>query len=281
MPTINPTLPDDGEDIDAADVNTPFQAILSVLNGNIDEDNIKNGAVLLNKLATAVQQSLLPVGTFLSYGGTSAPSGYLLCDGSAVSRSTYSSLYAVLGTAYGVGDGSTTFNLPDFRGRVPVGNDAMGGSAANVLQRSTTLTTTSGSASATVASATGLSQGMYIQSANVPSGTTISSISGTTITMSANATATASGTAARFSMVLDAQALGSAGGADVITLVTNQIPAHNHSVPSFTAGAGGGGAPLSSSNSGTQSLPTTNNTGGGQAHSNVQPSQVTNYIVKV
>lgn len=50
-----------------------------------------------------------------------APSGYLLCDGSAVSRSTYSSLFAIYGTTFGSGDGSTTFNLPNFKDRMPIG----------------------------------------------------------------------------------------------------------------------------------------------------------------
>lgn len=50
------------------------------------------------------------------YGGATAPTGYLLCDGSAVSRTTYADLFAVLSTTYGVGDGSTTFNVPDARG---------------------------------------------------------------------------------------------------------------------------------------------------------------------
>ena len=62
-----------------------------------------------------------PAGVIVDYGGTSAPSGWLLCDGSAVSRSTYADLFTAIATAYGVGDGSTTFNLPDFRGRVAVG----------------------------------------------------------------------------------------------------------------------------------------------------------------
>jgi len=61
------------------------------------------------------------VGAVFQYIGSSAPSGYLLCDGSAVSRTTYSALFAICGTSYGAGDGATTFNLPDFRGRVPVG----------------------------------------------------------------------------------------------------------------------------------------------------------------
>lgn len=60
-------------------------------------------------------------GVVKEYGGTVAPTGYLLCDGSAVSRSTYAALFAVLGTAYGVGNGTTTFNIPDKRGRVGVG----------------------------------------------------------------------------------------------------------------------------------------------------------------
>jgi microcystin-dependent protein len=72
-----------------------------------------------------------PTGTVLPYAGASAPSGWLLCDGSAVSRTTYAALFALVATTYGVGDGSTTFNLPDLRGRAVAGKDDMGGSAAN------------------------------------------------------------------------------------------------------------------------------------------------------
>ena len=57
-----------------------------------------------------------PSGTISAYGGTSAPTGWLLCDGSAVSRTTYARLFTALGTTWGVGDGSTTFNVPDLRG---------------------------------------------------------------------------------------------------------------------------------------------------------------------
>jgi microcystin-dependent protein len=63
----------------------------------------------------------LPTGTVLSFAGSAAPSGYLLCDGAAVSRTTYAALYAVVGTTYGTGDGSTTFNVPDGRSRTVVG----------------------------------------------------------------------------------------------------------------------------------------------------------------
>lgn len=75
--------------------------------------------------------SFLPAGMVMPFAGSSAPGGWLLCDGSAVSRSTYSVLFGVIGTTYGVGDGSTTFNVPDMRGRAPFGKDDMGGSAAS------------------------------------------------------------------------------------------------------------------------------------------------------
>lgn len=60
-------------------------------------------------------------GTIQLYAGATAPAGYLLCDGSAVSRTDYSALFSAIGTTYGEGDGSTTFNLPNLQGRVPVG----------------------------------------------------------------------------------------------------------------------------------------------------------------
>lgn len=63
----------------------------------------------------------IPVGSLQSYAGPNAPYGWLLCDGSAVSRTQYPDLYSALGTAYGSGNGSTTFNIPDMRGRMPVG----------------------------------------------------------------------------------------------------------------------------------------------------------------
>jgi microcystin-dependent protein len=67
-----------------------------------------------------------PSGAMMDYAGATAPSGWLMCDGAAVSRTTYANLFAAIGTSYGVGNGSTTFNLPDFRGRFARYNDDMG-----------------------------------------------------------------------------------------------------------------------------------------------------------
>jgi microcystin-dependent protein len=66
---------------------------------------------------------LMPAGIILPYGGTSAPYGFLLCNGAAVSRTTYADLFAVVGENFGEGDGNTTFNLPDLRGRFIRGRD--------------------------------------------------------------------------------------------------------------------------------------------------------------
>ena len=66
----------------------------------------------------------MPTGAIMPYAVTAAPSGYLLCDGAAVSRSTYSALFTVVSSLYGNGDGSSTFNVPDLRGRFMAGYNA-------------------------------------------------------------------------------------------------------------------------------------------------------------
>lgn len=77
----------------------------------------------------------VPVGSMSMYAGSAAPTGWLLCDASAVSRTTYAALFAVISTTYGTGDGSSTFNVPDMRGRVPagVGTGTGGGSSGTGL----------------------------------------------------------------------------------------------------------------------------------------------------
>lgn len=81
-------------------------------------------AASLNLNGTDIAALLMPTGAVLPYAGGSAPTGFLLCQGQAISRSTYAALFTALGTAYGTGDGSTTFNIPDLRGRVAVGKNS-------------------------------------------------------------------------------------------------------------------------------------------------------------
>ena len=84
----------------------------------------------------ALANIIAPIGTVIEYAGAAEPAvvqgvTWVFPYGQAVSRTTYATLFARLGTAYGVGDGTTTFNLPDYRGRVGAGQDDMGGTSAN------------------------------------------------------------------------------------------------------------------------------------------------------
>ena len=96
-------------------------ALVSVDTGNLIDASVTNA-----KLASDI--SFLPAGVVFPYGGTSAPTGYLLCNGASVLRATYADLFTAIGTAFGTVDG-TTFNLPDFRGRFLRGVD--GGQAVD------------------------------------------------------------------------------------------------------------------------------------------------------
>jgi microcystin-dependent protein len=82
----------------------------------------------------AILNTLLPAGMVVQYGAAAAPTGWLICDGSAVSRTTYATLFAAIGTTYGAGNGSTTFNIPDGRDRSLRGKGAatsLGSTAGN------------------------------------------------------------------------------------------------------------------------------------------------------
>ncbi len=70
-------------------------------------------------------------GSILWFAGDLIPAGYLECDGKAISRTQFNRLFSVLDTSFGVGDGATTFNLPDLRGRFVLGKDNMGGTSAD------------------------------------------------------------------------------------------------------------------------------------------------------
>lgn len=69
----------------------------------------------LKRIAGGTLYADAPLGTILAFGGTTAPAGWMLCQGQTISRTTYAELFAIIGTAFGSGDGSTTFNLPDLR----------------------------------------------------------------------------------------------------------------------------------------------------------------------
>lgn len=113
-------------------LTTNFSFNKPLVNDPIDED-LWGGQLNDNwdSIDTLLDQ-FTPIGSIQAYSGTASPNAkWLLCDNSAISRTTYATLFALVSTSYGVGDGSTTFNLPDYRGRTLVGLDNMGGSSAN------------------------------------------------------------------------------------------------------------------------------------------------------
>lgn len=94
------------------------------------DDNFRKLKTAVNFLLAANESSSSSSyvkGEVKMFAGTDLPTGYLWCNGAAVSRTTYASLFAITGVKFGVGNGTTTFNLPDFRGAVPMGANPMGG----------------------------------------------------------------------------------------------------------------------------------------------------------
>lgn len=129
----------------------------------------------LNSNFTSIDSLLLalnPVGTYIFGAWSTAPAGYLLTYGQAVSRTTYAALFALISTTYGVGDGTTTFNLPDRRGRQSTCLDNLGGSAASRVVLAVTLGVTGGlettTASGSISGLSGTTGDTTLSSSQVP-----------------------------------------------------------------------------------------------------------------
>ena len=91
-----------------------FEGLVNISgNTNINGNMTVNGSLV----------EFLPIGTILPYSSSNVPSGYMICDGRALSRADYSDLFNIIGTSYGSGDGSTTFNIPNLRGKVLISQD--------------------------------------------------------------------------------------------------------------------------------------------------------------
>lgn len=217
-------------------------------------------------------------GVMLPFAGATAPNGWLLCYGQAVSRTTYAKLFAVIGTTFGTGDGSTTFNLPDLRGRVAAGKDNMGGTPANRL------TTAGSSVDGTSIGATGGSQAHTLTTAQMPAHAHTASDSGhahgvsdpthTHTVYDPGHSHTISGwnlsafdpSGGGYSVGADAPNSGANGAGQVANSNTTGI--------SLYAAATG-----ISVNSGAANISIANN-GGGGAHNNTQPTIVLNHIIR-
>jgi microcystin-dependent protein len=99
-----------------------------------DSSELADAPTQMDAMARAVAAALYFVGELRCLAGAAAPTPqWLLCDGAAIGRTAYAKLYAAIGVVYGVGDGSTTFNLPDLRGRAPVGTGSGTGLSARAV----------------------------------------------------------------------------------------------------------------------------------------------------
>lgn len=224
---------------------------------------------------------VMPTGTVVPFAGSAAPTGWLLCFGQTVSRTIYPDLFATIGTNYGSGDGSTTFALPDMRGRVPAGLDNMGGSAASrltnaVLSASNTLGATGGSQVHTLTA----------NESGVKSHNHVNTLIGTTTFAGDGHTHAGQGSlhAAIGATNSDAARIGYQAGGVYTNPSTYSIqggglvinPNFNHNTPVYGS---------TGSNSSNAWIGLVNNPASAEsassAHTNTQPTMVLNYIIKV
>ena len=139
--------------------------------------------------ATTTLTTAAPPGAITAFAASSPPTGWLTCDGSAVSRASYANLFAVIGTVWGVGDGSTTFNVPDLRGQFLRGYDSRDTATSKDTTRISGITSNGSASVSSINDTTYLYVGMPISGTGIPAGATIAGKSTNSITLSANATA--------------------------------------------------------------------------------------------
>jgi len=148
LPSVDVTVADGGTGAsNASDARTNLDAQEDLSGATLTAVTVATGDKVLiqdtsdnDNLKTVTVQSIVdlgggssPSGAIIAFAGSSAPTGWLMCDGAAVSRTTYSDLYAIQGDVYGNGDGSTTFNVPDMRGRTGISAGTGSGLTARTL----------------------------------------------------------------------------------------------------------------------------------------------------
>jgi microcystin-dependent protein len=217
----------------------------------------------------------VPTGTIMAFAGTVVPDGWVLCNGAAINRTANALLFTAIGTIYGIGNGSTTFNVPDLRGRTVFGLDNMGGTAAGRL------TTAGGISVNNTLGATGGNQALSIAVANLPAHN--HTFSGTAATTSSNSHAHTYQDAyfAEASSIIGGSVgsnnrIGASGGADTDNSFVFRTSTNTHSVSASNINT--------SSESHTHTVTasgTIGNTGSGTALPALNPGLVLNYIIKL
>jgi microcystin-dependent protein len=128
-----------------AALHTTTNDTLEAVQNKVGVDNDTDPTSFDFRIRT-LEDEVTPTGSVTMFAGAAAPSGWFLCNGQAISRTTYATLFALVGTTYGAGNGSSTFNVPDFRNRVPVGagtsyslNQAVGNLTQDITLAATNL----------------------------------------------------------------------------------------------------------------------------------------------
>jgi len=288
---------------DKAPLNSPALTGTPTAPNPITGDN--SAQIATTAFANALVEAFLPAGMISPYAGSSAPSGWLLCAGQTVSRTTYSRLFSALGTTYNIGEeAGTDFRLPDLRGRTIAGVDNMGGSAASRLSSATISSGADalgrvGGAETHVLTEAQLASHTHVQNSHNHTQnehTHANALTGSTVFASSNHTHPSHGSlhAAVGATNSDAGRIAYIAGGVYANPSTYSIVGgglvvgqnFNHNTPVY-GDTGGNSANLSVglSNAGqtatNQAQTATNqNTGSNSAHNNVQPTMVLNYIIK-
>lgn len=128
IPSINDLVTYVNTALTGLNFNANFQQVVNwFTDGTAD---ITINSITVNGRIKDKTGYVMPVSAMMPYAGATAPDGFLICDNSEISRTTYEDLFNIIGTTYGVGDGSTTFNLPDMRETVPIGIGTRGSGVA-------------------------------------------------------------------------------------------------------------------------------------------------------
>lgn len=196
----------------------------------------------------------VPIGSSIPWNGTlsNLPTGFLNEDGSAVSRTTYASLFAVIGTINGVGDLSTTFNLPDTRGGVIRAVDGTAGRDPDKAVRtalvggtwSLTASSTNSTSTITVTSTTNVAPGMSVSGTNIPASSCVLAILSSTTFQLGNTSATsvnASGTGSGISLTFSKAATANYAGSFQSDIYTS----HSHTLSGIQASTSQSGSNVS------------------------------------
>lgn len=239
--------------------------------------------------------TLVPTGVIFPYGSATPPTGFLNCDGAAVSRTTYANLFAVLSTSYGVGDGSSTFNLPDLKARFPLGYAASaptrvftfagrGGNQISITGASNTPNNEIQTGQAVLYSApsgamTGLVHNTTYYLIRVAynsfklASSAANAVAGTEIALSSDGTGTQT-----FTATFSARAMGDMGGEEGHFLTQSEMPAHTHSSPIDFGSTDDGD---SAGNTFRDAAGNTGSAGSSTSHNNMPLFTIVNYIIKI